>query len=153
MCWYLLTCPRKIGRTPWRGDQPVARSLPTHRRTQTQNKRTQAFAHSMGFELMIPAFKWAKAVHALDRVATVFGYEHNSVIGTVVSGLDLQSALEAGKRLQSSSRILLWPPPMPAGNICPSYRWKCIKSYSQLQLVPRLRITGHLFRRPPYASW
>jgi hypothetical protein len=26
--------------TPWTGDQPVARPLPTHRTTQTQNKRT-----------------------------------------------------------------------------------------------------------------
>jgi hypothetical protein len=29
------------GRTPLTGDQPVARPLPTHRTTQTQNKRTQ----------------------------------------------------------------------------------------------------------------
>jgi hypothetical protein len=29
------------GRTPWTSDQPVARPLPTHRTTQTQNKRTQ----------------------------------------------------------------------------------------------------------------
>jgi hypothetical protein len=30
-----------VGRTPWMGDQPVSRSLPTHRTAQTQNKRTQ----------------------------------------------------------------------------------------------------------------
>jgi hypothetical protein len=30
-----------FGRTPWTGDQPVARALPTRRTTQTQNKRTQ----------------------------------------------------------------------------------------------------------------
>jgi hypothetical protein len=30
-----------VGRTPWTGDQPVARPLPTHRTTQTHNKRTQ----------------------------------------------------------------------------------------------------------------
>jgi hypothetical protein len=30
-----------VGRTPWTGDQPVARPLPTHMITQTQNKRTQ----------------------------------------------------------------------------------------------------------------
>jgi hypothetical protein len=29
------------GKTPWTGDQPVARPLPTQRTTQTQNKRTQ----------------------------------------------------------------------------------------------------------------
>jgi hypothetical protein len=28
------------GRTPWRGDQPVTRPIPTHRTTQTQNKLT-----------------------------------------------------------------------------------------------------------------
>jgi hypothetical protein len=28
-----------VGRTPWTGDQPVARRLPTHRTTQTHNKR------------------------------------------------------------------------------------------------------------------
>jgi hypothetical protein len=27
----------KVGRTPWTGDQPVARPLPTHRTIQTQN--------------------------------------------------------------------------------------------------------------------
>jgi hypothetical protein len=30
-----------VGRTLWRGDQSVSRPLPTHRTTQTQNKRTQ----------------------------------------------------------------------------------------------------------------
>jgi hypothetical protein len=28
------------GRTPWTSDQPFARPLPTHKTTQTQNKRT-----------------------------------------------------------------------------------------------------------------
>jgi hypothetical protein len=30
------------GRTPWRSDQLVARPLPKHRKTQTQNKRIHA---------------------------------------------------------------------------------------------------------------
>jgi hypothetical protein len=34
-----------VGRTPWTGDQPVVRLLPTHRTTQTQNKGTQNKAH------------------------------------------------------------------------------------------------------------
>jgi hypothetical protein len=29
-----------VGSTPWTADEPVARPLPTHRTTQTQNKRT-----------------------------------------------------------------------------------------------------------------
>jgi hypothetical protein len=35
--WSLYT----VGRTPWTGDQPVARPLPAHRTAQTQNKGTQ----------------------------------------------------------------------------------------------------------------
>jgi hypothetical protein len=35
-----------VGRTPWTGDQPVARPLPTYRTTQTQNKRTDIHAFS-----------------------------------------------------------------------------------------------------------
>jgi hypothetical protein len=37
-----------VGGTPWTGDQPVARLLPTHRTTQTQNKRTDRH----------PCFEW-----------------------------------------------------------------------------------------------
>jgi hypothetical protein len=31
------------GRTAWTGDQPIARPLPTHRTTQTQNRRTYRY--------------------------------------------------------------------------------------------------------------
>jgi hypothetical protein len=59
------------GRTPWTGDQTVARLLPTHRITQTQNKRT----HRVGFEPTILAFERVKTVHALDRAATVISIQ------------------------------------------------------------------------------
>jgi hypothetical protein len=62
-----------IGRTPWTGDQPVARPLITHRTTQTQNKLTQASMPRVGFESTTPVFERAKTVHALDRAATVIG--------------------------------------------------------------------------------
>jgi hypothetical protein len=61
------------GRTPWTGDRPVARPLPTHRTTQTQNKRTQTSIPWVRFELTIPMFERAKKVHALDRAVTVIG--------------------------------------------------------------------------------
>jgi hypothetical protein len=54
------------------GDQPVAKPLPTHRTTQTQNKRTQK-SSLVGFEPTIPVFERAKTFHALDRVATMIG--------------------------------------------------------------------------------
>jgi hypothetical protein len=62
-----------IGRTLWTGDQPVAMPLPTHRTTQTQNKRTQTSMPWVGFEPTIPAFERAKTFHALDRAANVIG--------------------------------------------------------------------------------
>jgi hypothetical protein len=63
----------KGGRTPWTGDQPVARPLPTHRTTQTQNTCTQTSMPWVGFEPTIPSFERAKTVHALDGAATVIG--------------------------------------------------------------------------------
>jgi hypothetical protein len=62
-----------VGKTPWTGDQRVARPLPTHRTTQTQNKRTQISMPRVSFELTIPVFERAKTVHALDRAATMIG--------------------------------------------------------------------------------
>jgi hypothetical protein len=61
------------GRTPWTGDQPVARPLPEQRTTETQNKRTQTFITQVRFEPTIRVFVRAKTVHALDRAATMTG--------------------------------------------------------------------------------
>jgi hypothetical protein len=75
-----------VGRTPWTGDQPVARPLPTNRTAKTQNKRTQTSMPQVGFEPTIPVFERAKRVHALDRAATVTGtlhiyiYIHNMIL-------------------------------------------------------------------------
>jgi hypothetical protein len=59
--------------TSWTEDQPVTRPLPTHRTTQTQNKRTQTFIPRVGFEPTIPVFNWEKKVHALVCAVTVSG--------------------------------------------------------------------------------
>jgi hypothetical protein len=56
------------------GDQPIARLLPTHRTTQTQNERTQTTMPPMGFEPMISVLDRAKAVHSLNRAATMIGF-------------------------------------------------------------------------------
>jgi hypothetical protein len=61
------------GRNPWTGDQHVARPLPTHRTTQTQNKLTQTSMSRVEFEPTTPVFERAKPVHALERAATVIG--------------------------------------------------------------------------------
>jgi 3,4-dihydroxy-2-butanone 4-phosphate synthase len=57
-------------------EQPIARSLPEYRTTQTQNKHTHTYQISIpcvGSETTIPASERAKTVHALDRSATVTG--------------------------------------------------------------------------------
>jgi hypothetical protein len=51
-----------VGRTPWTGDQPVTRPLPTHGTAQIQNKRRRTSITRVGFEPMPPALKRAKAV-------------------------------------------------------------------------------------------
>jgi hypothetical protein len=72
-CYFCFLILYTIGRTPWTGDQPVARLIPTHRTTQTQNKRRQTSMPRVGFESIIQVFERAKTVHALDRTATVIG--------------------------------------------------------------------------------
>jgi hypothetical protein len=72
LCWALVAFSiflifYAVGMTPWTGDQPVARPLPT------QNKRTQTSMPQMGFEPTIPVFEKAKTVPALDGAATVIG--------------------------------------------------------------------------------
>jgi hypothetical protein len=66
-------------RTPWTGNNPVARSLPTHRTTREQNKRTQASMHRVGFEPTIPVFERAKTIHALDSAASMIGVSKASI--------------------------------------------------------------------------
>jgi hypothetical protein len=62
-----------VSSTPWMGDQPVARPLPTHRTTQTQKKCTQTSLPEVVFEPTIPVFEQVKTIHALDRAVTVIG--------------------------------------------------------------------------------
>jgi hypothetical protein len=63
-----------VGRTPLTGDRTVARPLPTHRTQTTESThRTPTSLPWVWFEPTIPAFERAKAVHALDRAATVIG--------------------------------------------------------------------------------
>jgi hypothetical protein len=62
-----------VGRTPWTGDEPVARPLPTYRTIKIQIKRTQITMPRVEFEPTIPVFERAKMVHALHSAATVIG--------------------------------------------------------------------------------
>jgi hypothetical protein len=70
------------GRTPWTSNQPVARPLPTHRTTQTQNKRThtQTSMPRVGFEPTIPASERAKTVQRKKYTIYIFHYVFLPVI-------------------------------------------------------------------------
>jgi hypothetical protein len=86
--FFILLIFYTVGRTPWTGDQPVARTLPTHRTTKTQNKRTQTSMPQVGFEPTIPVFERPKIVHALRCPYT---YESGSRVrlGELDSGAGL----------------------------------------------------------------
>jgi hypothetical protein len=57
------------GRTPWTRDQPLAKSLPTHRTKQTQNKRTETSMPRVWFEPTIPLFERVKTARPLWSAA------------------------------------------------------------------------------------
>jgi hypothetical protein len=58
-----------VGRTPWTGDRPVARPLPTRRITQTQNKHTHR--RPCLERDSNPRSQRSKTVQAPDRASTV----------------------------------------------------------------------------------
>jgi hypothetical protein len=98
-----------VGKTPWTGDQPVARPLSTHRTTQTQNKGTQTSLPWVRFEPTIPALEGAKTVHALDCAATAIGLWESygniqiRTLGRIRSFLTLEQMVHIFKRLTSKT--------------------------------------------------
>jgi hypothetical protein len=63
-----------FGRTPWTGDQLVARPLSVHKHRKTHIHKHYTSMPWVGFEPKIPGSERAKTVHALDRSATVTGF-------------------------------------------------------------------------------
>jgi hypothetical protein len=82
---HLWLCSHFVG--PWRGDQPVARPLHTH----TINAHRHP-SLEWDFETTIPTLERAKAVHALDRAATVIG-SYEGYCSMELVGFDLQTSL------------------------------------------------------------
>jgi hypothetical protein len=78
-CFFSFLIFYTVSRTPWMGDQPVARPMPAHRTAQTQNKHTQTSMPQVGFEPTIPVFEQVKTVHALDGTVTVIGISSDIV--------------------------------------------------------------------------
>jgi hypothetical protein len=79
-----------VGRTPWTADQPVARPLPTHRTTKTQNELTQISISRVGFEPKTPVFERPKTVRALDRADTAIGFFSFTIFLIRVLGCGVQ---------------------------------------------------------------
>jgi hypothetical protein len=64
-----------VDRTPWAGDQLVARPLPVYNHRKTHTRTLKHPCPGWGLEPTIPASEREKTVHALDRPATVTGKE------------------------------------------------------------------------------
>jgi hypothetical protein len=63
-----------VSRTPWTGDQPVARPSPAHTEHHKHRINVDISMPRVGFEPTIPVFERAKTVHALDRAAPVIAF-------------------------------------------------------------------------------
>jgi hypothetical protein len=92
--FYRFLIMHTVGKSPWTGEQPVAKPLTTYRPTQTQNKRTKTSMPCVRFDPMIPAFKWAKTVHSLDLAVTVIAGSQNYTIVKNVSALRITGILD-----------------------------------------------------------
>jgi hypothetical protein len=69
-----------IGNTHWTRDESILLPLPTHRTTKTRKEHIQTSMTRVGFEPMSSVFEQAKAVHVLDRAATVTGNAQGIVL-------------------------------------------------------------------------
>jgi hypothetical protein len=105
--YFFFTLLYVVSRTPWTGDQPVARLLPTQRTTQTQNKPAQTFMPRVGFKATISAFERAKRVHASDRAATVIGWNWKIVVRFSVPAWHIQSVPKASHTGRTHVTILV----------------------------------------------
>jgi len=57
--------------TPWTGDRPIARHVPTRDgRAQKSNADVKSMPRK-GFEPIIPGFKWSDIIRALDRIISL----------------------------------------------------------------------------------
>jgi hypothetical protein len=59
------------GRIPWRSDQPLARPLPEHRTTQTQNKHIPNIHSLYGIRTHDPGFRASEDSTCHDRMSAV----------------------------------------------------------------------------------
>jgi hypothetical protein len=86
-----------VCRTQWTRKQPVARPLPTHRTTQTQNKHTQTSVARFGFE---------PTIAVLERPKTVRG--QCDVRYQYCSNIELSSCCVELKYFAQSPRCNFW---------------------------------------------
>jgi hypothetical protein len=80
-----------VGRTPWTGDQPVTRPLPTHRTVQTKNKRTQTSNASSGIRTHVPSVRADEDSSCLSGGATVIRF--SNILRTLISFLSENSEI------------------------------------------------------------
>jgi hypothetical protein len=97
--------PKTVGRTPWIGDQPVARPL----HIQAENKHKQTSMSWVGFEPTIPAFERAKTVHPLDLAAAVISWNWRIVVRFSELAWHIQTVLKISHIGRTDVTVLvLW---------------------------------------------
>jgi hypothetical protein len=131
--------------TPLRGDQPVARPLPTYK----QNKWEQTPMPRTGFEPTIPVFEQPKTFHAIEGAANVNGFDMISNILFLIT-------------FPPSSRVYV----VSWNNLKINNLWNIIMRYSALndsfiayskpqKLVKEVVVTysRYYFRTSPEGGW
>jgi hypothetical protein len=82
-CFFSFLIIYIVGRTPWTGDQLVARPLPAHRTTQTQNKHAQTSMPEIGLELTISVFERVKCHMFVSVMCHICAVHEMCVCGIV----------------------------------------------------------------------
>jgi hypothetical protein len=139
--------PWTLFQFPWTGDQPVARPLPTHRTTQTQNKRIQ-YRH--------PCLNWDSTPRS-QRSSKRRQFMPQTVrpmwSAILVYRINIRNSSPGGSKNFTSPcrQDRLWGPPYPMGNggkAAGAWSWALT-----LQLVPRSRKRGSIPPLHHTSSW
>jgi hypothetical protein len=103
-------------------------------RTQPQNKCTQTSMLWVGFEPKIPAFERAKTVHALDRAATVIGWNWRIVVRFSELAWHTQTELK-GNHMGRTHVTILVSSHLPIGSYSFSYYCVTVTSANPLPIL------------------
>jgi hypothetical protein len=83
-----VTRSRTVGRTPWTGDQLVARPLSIHKHKNAHTTQTLNIHAQSGVRTHGPGVRTSEIVHALDRSSIVIGISVYIIYSKYIKGLE-----------------------------------------------------------------